>query len=87
LAFPIFDPGRIVEANCSGTPREGTLPNPRNRMKLSRFNVDNLIHIWEIETVTPCHPEFAMETASMIACGIVLFVGIYGLTGMIAGRK
>jgi|GEM_PF-4179329 len=56
-------------------------------MKLSRFNVDNLIHIWEIETVTPCHPEFAMETASMIACGIVLFVGIYGLTGMIAGRK
>lgn len=56
-------------------------------MKMSRFNVDNLIHIWEIKADTPRHPEFAMETASMIACGIVLFVGIYGLTGMIVGRK
>jgi hypothetical protein len=49
--------------------------------------MDKLIHILIIECGRPFSRSFIMETASMLACGLVLSVGIYGLTGLLFRRR
>jgi hypothetical protein len=45
--------------------------------------VDKSIHILIIESGSHPNREFNMETASMIATGVVLFTGLYGLLGLL----
>lgn len=56
-------------------------------MKTSSIILDKSIHILIIECERSPFRSFIMETASMLACGLVLSVGIYGLTGLLVRRR